>query len=193
MMKNLSLIISAIFNYYTWVVIALTVEIFKTGLTFAQIKLIMPITIIFDLIAPMLIYVILIKIGVISNPSLIKRKDRPLLFGASSLSILIATVLAFFLAGDLFFKLHLLFFILAFTMFLVTLFFKISGHLLVNTAFIIILNFLFGWNLLWLFLIVPLVGFARLYLKAHTLAEVLAGTAVGFFEPLLVLWVFGLL
>ena len=192
-LRRFSETVTHIFNYGPWVALVLIVGVFKTGLTSSQVKLILPISLIFDLIVPLLIYFLLIKIGKITDKSLIKREDRTFLFGVSSCFALVATVFAFYLANDLFFKLHLMFFIVGFTTFLITLFFKISGHMIINTSFIFILNFLFGWSLLWLFLIVPVVAFARLYLKAHTLAEILAGAAVGFIEPYLILKFFKLI
>lgn len=145
-----------------------------------------------DLVVPSLIYLFLVKTGKITDGSLVRREDRTFLFGVASVFALLATLFAYLFANDLFFKLHLLFFIVGFTTFLVTLFYKISGHMIINTSFIFILNFLFGWNLLFVFLIVPFVAFARLYLKAHTLMEILTGIFVGFIEPFLILRILGL-
>ena len=108
-------------------------------------------------------------------------------FVATSFFLFLGTIFSLYFANPLFFKLHFLLFILSCTTLLITLFFKISGHMIMNTAFILILNFLFGWTLLWLVLLIPLIAFARLYLKAHTKWEVLAGTIVGFSEPYLFL------
>ncbi len=193
LIKILSKIITQIFNYAPWVTMILVVGAFKTHLTTVQFRQVLPVVLFLDLIVPSLIYLFLIKTGKITDGSLVRREDRILLFGLSSIFALLATLFSFLFANDLFFKLHLLFFIVGFTTFLITLFYKISGHMIINTSFIFILNFLFGWNLLFAFLIVPLVAFARLYLKAHTLIEILTGVFVGFIEPFLILKIFGLL
>ena len=124
----------------------------------------------------------LLSAGKISDPSLIKREDRPLFLGATAVFIFLATITSFFLGLDLYFRVHILFSIFIITLFLITMFFKMSGHVFLNIFFIFILNYLSGWNLGWLFLVVPFVAYARLRLKAHTPAEVLAGAAVGIGE-----------
>lgn len=192
-MRRFSEIVSAIFNFYFWTPISIFAAVLKTGLEDSQIVLILPICLVLDVILPMLIFLLLVKIGKIKNASLVKREDRPLIFGLSTLLFAVSTLLSFFLANNLFFAIHLSMFIVASTVFLITLFFKISGHVLINIGFIFILNFLFDWKLMWLFLLVPIVAFARLYLKKHTVAEVLAGGIVGLVEPYLILKLFKLL
>jgi len=191
-MRIFSLIISQVFNYYSLVPAVLAVSIFKTGLSVEQIRTFLPVLLIFDLVFPLLTYGYLVKTKRIAF-NLTKREDRPLPFVATSFFLFLGTIFSLYFANPLFFKLHFLLFILSCTTLLITLFFKISGHMIMNTAFILILNFLFGWTLLWLVLLIPLIAFARLYLKAHTKWEVLAGTIVGFLEPYLLLKIFKLL
>lgn len=64
---------------------------------------------------------------------------------------------------------------------LINLFWKISNHSLFITAISIFINTLFGWHYLWLFLIIPLVFWARLELKKHTVYQLVAGSLLGLF------------
>ncbi len=192
-MRRFSVVVSAIFNYYFWSPIGIIAAVLRTGLTNNQIMALLPLLLILDVILPILIFFWLVKIGKIKDASLKKREERYLIFGLSVLLFAVSSLLSFLLANNLFFALHFLMFIMALTIFVITLFFKISGHMLLNAGFIFILNFLFGWSLLWLFLIVPIVAFARLYLKRHTPLEILAGVVVGLAEPILILKIFKLI
>lgn len=193
MLKTISKLTSHIFNYYTWITIVLIASIFRVGLKTEHVKTTFILLIIFDVIGPILTYLFLLNAGKITDASLIKRQDRPLLFGVTTFLVMLGTIISYFLGNDLFIKIHILIFIFMLTLFLVTMFFKMSGHAFLNTYFIFILNFLFGWNLLWLFSIVAIVGFARLYLKAHIPTEVAAGIFIGLVEPYLILKFFKLL
>jgi membrane-associated phospholipid phosphatase len=69
---------------------------------------------------------------------------------------------------------------------LINLWWKISGHAIgVTTPLAGLFWFFGGWAILPLFLLVPLVGWARVYLHAHTLAQVIAGSFFGFLATLL--------
>lgn len=192
-MRKFSEIVSFIFNYWSWSLIGISTALFKTGLTASQIRILLPISVILDIISPILILYLLVKIGKVKDANLSRRRDRPLVFGLSTLVFGISTVLSFFFGNNFFFVLHLTMLFMGLTIFVVSLFFKISGHMILNAGFIFILNFLFGWNLLWLFIIVPIVAFARLYLKKHTPIEVLAGIVVGLVEPFSIFKFFGLI
>lgn len=61
----------------------------------------------------------------------------------------------------------------------ITRFWKISTHATGITAPLVVLAVHFGSAPLPFFLLIPLVGWARIYLKAHTVLQVLAGTALG--------------
>jgi hypothetical protein len=65
-------------------------------------------------------------------------------------------------------------------MFLVNLFWKISAHSAGITNFSIILIFLFGVTAAPIFVLVPLVAWARIRLRRHTLTQTLAGIGLSF-------------
>ncbi len=47
------------------------------------------------------------------------------------------------------------------------------------TAPLVALTYLYGWDPLPFLILIPLVGWSRVYLKAHTIAQVCAGTLLG--------------
>ncbi|MEN3038337.1 MAG: phosphatase PAP2 family protein [Candidatus Kryptonium sp.] len=59
---------------------------------------------------------------------------------------------------------------------------KISAHSAGLSGPLTILVWIFGYEVIPLFLLIPLVGWSRLYLKAHTLGQVIGGTMLGIFS-----------
>jgi membrane-associated phospholipid phosphatase len=62
---------------------------------------------------------------------------------------------------------------------IITMYWKISTHALGITAPLVASLYLFGREPLPFFVLVPIVCWARVYLKAHTVMQVVAGTALG--------------
>lgn len=67
----------------------------------------------------------------------------------------------------------------AFGVQLITRYWKISTHALGITAPLVALTYLYGGEPLPFLVLIPLVGWSRVYLRAHTIAQVVAGTALG--------------
>lgn len=84
------------------------------------------------------------------------------------------------LAPRLIQALNMLVFILILSMTAITLFWKISGHMLVLTSIMMVAYVIKGDRALLLFLLLPLVALHRYFLKHHTPAQILAGAALGF-------------
>jgi membrane-associated phospholipid phosphatase len=61
----------------------------------------------------------------------------------------------------------------------ITRFWKISTHAVGITAPLVALTYLYGEDPLPFLVLIPLVGWSRVYLKAHTIAQVCAGTLLG--------------
>jgi membrane-associated phospholipid phosphatase len=62
---------------------------------------------------------------------------------------------------------------------IITMYWKISTHALGITAPLVASLYLFGREPLPFFVLIPIVCWARVYLKAHTILQVIAGTALG--------------
>lgn len=192
-MRKFCSLVSRIFDFHLWGPIVLFVALFNTGLSTKQIEILAPILLVIDILFPIGVYLFFLKTGKISDRDVTKRQERFVLFGVGVITSLFSTILVFFIANELFFTLHLIFFLLTLTLFLITFKWKISGHMIVNTGAVFMINYLFDWRFLWLFLMVPIVAYARLYLKKHDIWQVAAGIMVGLIEPYLVLKLFGYL
>lgn len=75
----------------------------------------------------------------------------------------------------------------------ITRYWKISTHALGITAPLTALVYLYGWAPLPFLSLIPIVGWSRVYLRAHTLLQVVAGTALGFVSVVLFFRLFRLL
>lgn len=192
-LRTLSIIISRIFDFYFWFPVILILAVFNSEMNSGQIKILLPILFILDVILPIGFFFKLLKAGKISDIDVTKRSERHRLTGGVSLIFLVSTIISYFLGNQSFFVLHLTVFLMGLTIFLITLYFKISGHLFVNTGAIFLVNYLFEWRFVWLFLIIPFLGFARIFLKKHSFTEVVTGAALGFVEPYLILKFFKLI
>jgi membrane-associated phospholipid phosphatase len=67
----------------------------------------------------------------------------------------------------------------AFVVQIITMYWKISTHALGITAPLVASLYLFGREPLPFFVLIPIVCWARVYLRAHTVLQVIAGTALG--------------
>ena len=67
----------------------------------------------------------------------------------------------------------------------ITRYWKISTHALGITAPLVVLTLLYGNQTLPFWILIPMVGWARVYLKAHTTLQVIAGAALAFASTVL--------
>lgn len=188
---TLAKLISRIFDFPLWSPTLLILSLFNSGLTYSQIQILFPLLLVINVILPIGIFLYFLKTKLISDVDVTKRRQRYLLFGIGTVIFLSSAILTYFLGNREFFVLSLTSFILVLTIFLITLKWKISGHMLMNTYVIFIINYLFDWKYLGLFVILPFVAFARIYLKKHDILQVIGGTVVGILVPYLILKFFG--
>jgi membrane-associated phospholipid phosphatase len=75
----------------------------------------------------------------------------------------------------------------------ITRYWKISTHALGVAAPLVVLVYLYGLQPLPFLVLIPIVGWSRVYLRAHTVLQVCAGTALGIASVLLFFRVFNLI
>jgi membrane-associated phospholipid phosphatase len=132
-------------------------------------------------LVPSLIVVMLKSMGKISDYDISNREQR-------SVPLLIAVVpyfigyllLEYFHAPRMISGLMLFYTANTLVIIFITLRWKISVHLSSYSAPIAVLYLQFGPVVLWLLLLVPLLMWSRVHLKAHTPMQTLAGSALGF-------------
>lgn len=72
----------------------------------------------------------------------------------------------------------------------ITRYWKISTHALGITAPLVVLTLLYGNETLPFWILIPMVGWARVYLKAHTVMQVIAGAALALGSTILFFHIF---
>ena len=130
------------------------------------------------------------KIKSLWSPSALERRDS---FMSWVLIAFIFNAISFWLdAPRLIFALGLVFLVLGAVNFLLTSTFKISIHSEMVTLFVITSILSVSVSYIFLVLLIPLVGWARIYLKNHTLSEVSYGALLSVLAVYFVFNIFGL-
>jgi len=118
--------------------------------------------------------------GWVSDWELTRRGERPRFIAVSFASdVLALLVLGWGNAPHILWVLALVYAGLGLTMFTISSMWKISLHMVGVSGFSTLLVFVFGAGAWWTFLSLPLVAWARLERKKHTLAQLIAGAVDG--------------
>lgn len=170
--------LSIILGPEVWFPVLILLFILKTGLIANQVLILLPNLIFFQLLLPAGILYWLIKTKRVSDWDIRKRQERFIILPIFLISTLVALVLVYHFGTALFFHLYLIMWLAACLGILITYFWKISLHAILNTTGTIIVNFLFAWQLPYLYLLIPVVAWARYHNKHHTIPQILAGVLV---------------
>lgn len=134
----------------------------------------------FTSIGPMLYVFTLYATDRISDLDMSIRSERQKVFGAFVIFFVLGTVdLALIHAPTIMTATMAALAASSLVVQIITMFWKISTHALGITAPLVASLYLFGGKPLPFFVLIPIVGWARVYLKAHTVLQVVAGTALG--------------
>ncbi len=174
-MKNIfAKIISRVFGVWELLIIYLLL-IFKTGLTWDQIKILIPLTLILEVALPLGILIFMLVTKRISDWDITDRKQRPKFFLSVFVALALSMTATYWLTGltvYLWIKLSIL--AIFAIIILITEFYKISIHITMNMLVVILTNFLVSFYFLPLVLMIPLVAWSRYVLKKHTPGQMLA-------------------
>jgi len=127
------------------------------------------------------------KRGWVSDMELSRREERPRFILISLSSDVLALVILWLGNGPQLLRLIVLtYFCLAIVMFSISSFWKISMHMAGVGGFSTALVFVFGVPALWAFLSLPLVAWARLHRRKHSIPQLVAGALAGVLVTVLV-------
>lgn len=167
--------LSIILGPHLWLPLIFFAFLFKTGLTYNQILILLPASFIFQIFIPLGYIFIALKLKKIDTWDLKKRQERYFFFAVYLSSLAILLILTLIFGSKLLVELNLMALVLLLIITVITFFWKISMHTSLATTGAILLNFLFNWQLLFLYLLIPVVAWSRYKLKRHTLAQLIAG------------------
>ncbi len=148
----------------------------------------------FTSVAPMLYVLWLYATQRITDLDMSVRAEREKVFGAFVICYGVGTLVLYLMhAPTLMIAAMAGFTAASLVVQIITKFWKISTHALGVTAPLILLLYMYGLQPLPFLLIVPLVGWSRIWLRAHTFWQVIAGTSLGAVSVLLFLRIFRLI
>ncbi|MEL6148983.1 MAG: hypothetical protein AAFR56_05100 [Chloroflexota bacterium] len=130
----------------------------------------------------------MVKRGHITDIHMKLRRQRILPFGVSITCSAGAVGLLWTLkAGTILILFGVATLLVLIVMALITIFWQISIHAMSITSAVVVAGMVFGMTVaLWLLPLIPVVGAARLKLKRHTMAQLVAGALVGALVPVFV-------
>ena len=134
----------------------------------------------FTSIGPMLYVLWLYATDRISDLDMSVRSERERVFGIFVLFYAIGTIVLWWLNAPLLMTATMAGYTAAslITQY-ITRYWKISTHALGIVAPLIVMIYLFGWQPVPFLVLIPIVGWSRVFLRAHTVLQVIAGTALG--------------
>lgn len=176
-------LISEIIGPHLWMPILLLLLAFRTGLSFDQLSILLPSLAILLIVIPFTYLHVALRLGWVSKWDLPKKEERRPIMLIFFICSIISLVLVKTFGTSMLFELFVLVLLIGFITSLITFFWKISIHMVLDTTGVLITNFLLGLNFWPLFLLIPVVAWARLKLKRHTPAQIAAGIvlSVGIF------------
>lgn len=187
-LKKPARIVSEIFNGFVMMVLTPTIAMIISDIPLIY-KIIGPISCLAVTITP---FFILKKMGRISDYEFTKREERPPYFTIVTIGYLVLYIAFSLIMKDTTLSLVLLaLFSTSCILTMVTLFWKMSGHMTYSTLFFFTLLFLFPQvsYLLLIFLLTPLIATSRVILKKHTIMQTIIGTLVCATISILIYWV----
>lgn len=132
-----------------------------------------------DLVVPLVFFAIMLLKGQIKDWDVRERRERIPLYFFTMVCHLAGVWLAFALGKVELSRLLLVFWLSGVLFAGVTIFWKISLHGGVNALLITLLNYFFDWRYLYLYLILVVVGWARVKGGHHTPLQYAAGVTLG--------------
>lgn len=155
--------------------ILLIMLLLRTGLNPQQLSILLPILVILLLVIPFTYLHLALKMGWVSKWDLPKKEERrPII-----IIFIACSIISLFLIKQFGTKMLLDLFILllttGFIVSIITVFWKISIHMVLDTTGVLVTNLLFSWYFWPLFVLIPIVAWARFKLKRHTLPQIAAG------------------
>lgn len=131
-----------------------------------------------DVLLPFMYFMHMLRKGEVKNWDIRDRKERIPLYLFTLIVHFIGLVLAWVLGKQSLLIVLVVFYLVAIAFLLITLFWKISIHAGVNSLLITFVNMITGWRYWWLYVVLILVGWARVRDGHHRWSQVIAGALV---------------
>ncbi len=174
MKEKIAAIITFVFDPTVTVPLFLLIIILKAGLTPIQLKIVLPLMFFTAIILPAMFWFFSLEKHWISDWEISKRGERFNIYSIFCFFWFLGVVVAYVFGNGLLTNLFLIFAIAFFAATLVTWFWKISIHMLIDTVIVSILEFIFG-GFWYFYLVLPVVAWSRFVRRKHTPAQLFGG------------------
>jgi hypothetical protein len=176
-MKRLAQVISILLGPFVWP-ITLIVIIFRSGLSTQQITVLLPIVLLLQVGIPYFYIFRAYKLKKISDLDITKREERYKTMIITCISFVSSLLFIHFFGNSLLLKLSIMTLMILVINTIITFSWKISLHMTLNVISALIINYLYHWQLPFLYLSIPLIFWSRLYLKKHTIMQLIGGLVI---------------
>lgn len=171
-MEKIAQIISIVLGPIIWPVFII-ILVLKSRLSNDKAIFILFILLFFQVFIPYFYIFLKYKLKKISDLDITERKQRHNPMIITSISFLISLIFVYFLGNYFLIKILIMTFLIMIINTIITFFWKISLHMTINIIFSILVNYLFNWKFSIIYLTIPLIFWSRLYLKKHTINQLL--------------------
>lgn len=177
---------SVIFSPFIVPIVTAVFVIHKHAGTSKEVALWLTIVAIFVTVLPILVITLLVRFSKVSNLHLPNKEERLIPLCLTLASMILGTLLLDKVGANQKIIWACIAYIVNSVVFLgITPLWKISFHTSVTTGCIMVLVFLVDSNLVWLFLLIPLIAWARVYRDRHTLLQTVVGSLLAIVNTML--------
>ena len=155
--KRISSLISIILGPATWLPVLFLAILLRSELNNHQLTILFPSILILEVLIPLAYLYFAPKLGLATTWDLPKRNERYPFLSLVFITNFISLLLVYQFGTKLFFNLSILLTTCLTIFFITTLYWQISLHTALNTFGAILINFLFGWSLSFLYLMIPII------------------------------------
>ncbi len=178
--RDLARILSTVFNPFLTALALFIILAHATARNTLDFWWLLFLSTFFTSIGPMLYVFWLYGTDRISDLDMSVRHEREAVFGAFVVFYMIGTIVLWIAqAPKLLIASMAAYTVSTLVVQYITRYWKISTHALGITAPLVVLTLLYGNETLPFLILIPMVGWARVYLKAHTVMQVIAGSLLG--------------
>lgn len=167
-------LVSRVAEPIIWIPVMIWLVLLHINLPDQQKILYYPLLLLFVFIIPFSYFMYLVFIKKEFDIDVTERRKRVGFTLKSMVSFGIAVALTFVMDRELF-VITLAVFLSTLSLVLITIYWKISFHGGLNTLIVCTVNYIYNWELLWMFMLLIPIGWSRLVMKKHNLTQFLAG------------------
>jgi membrane-associated phospholipid phosphatase len=184
--RDLARILSTVFNPFLTALALFVILAHASARSTPDFYWLLFLSTFFTSIGPMIYVFWLYGSDRISDLDMSVRHERESVFGAFVIFFLLGTIVLWMVhAPQLLIASMAAYTVSTLVVQYITRYWKISTHALGITAPLIVLTLLYGTQTLPFYILIPLVGWARIYLRAHTPLQVLAGCVLAIVSTVL--------